>query len=378
MIYLDYSATTPVYDEVLNTFVEVNKKFIGNPNSIHKLGVEANLLIESSTKQISNILKLKDKEIIYTSGASESNNLAIKGICFKYPNRGKHIITTKLEHSSIIETLKYMETLGYKIDYVKLDENGLVDLDDLDRLITNDTILVSISSISSELGIKQPIDKIKKIIKKYPKTYFHSDMTQSIGKEIIDTEDIDLISFSAQKFYGLKGIGGLIKTKNIVIEPLIHGGKSTTIYRSGTPSPALITSTAKALRLVYENFNDKNNKVLELNKYLINKLKKLDIYINSNEYSTNHIINISLKNIKAETMLHALEQEDIFVSTKTACSTNDISDSVYELTKDRKKSENSLRISISYFTKKEDIDKFIEVFTEKLNSLTQLNSKKQI
>ena len=374
MIYLDYSATTPVYDEVLDTFVEVNKKFIGNPNSIHKLGVKSNELIEASTKQISNILKLNNKEIIYTSGASESNNLAIKGICFKYPNRGKHIITTKLEHSSIIETLKYMETLGYKIDYVKLDDNGVVDLDDLDRLITDDTILVSISSISSELGIKQPIDKIKKIIKKYPKTYFHSDMTQSIGKEIIDTKDIDLISFSAQKFYGLKGIGGLIKNKNIVIEPLIHGGKSTTIYRSGTPSPGLIASTAKALRLVYDNFEEKNKKVEELNKYLVNKLKELDIYINSNDYSINHIINISLKNIKAETLVHALEQEDIFISTKTACSTNDISDAVYELTKDKERSKNSLRISISYFTEEKDIEKL----KEKLNNLTELNSKNKI
>ena len=376
MIYLDYSATTPVYDEVLDTFVEVNKKFIGNPNSIHKLGVKSNELIEASTKQISNILKLNNKEIIYTSGASESNNLAIKGICFKYPNRGKHIITTKLEHSSIIETLKYMETLGYKIDYVKLDDNGVVDLDDLDRLITDDTILVSISSISSELGIKQPIDKIKKIIKKYPKTYFHSDMTQSIGKEIIDTKDIDLISFSAQKFYGLKGIGGLIKNKNIVIEPLIHGGKSTTIYRSGTPSPGLIASTAKALRFAYTDFDTKVNKVAELNKYLVSELEKLDIYINSNKYSIPNIVNISLKGIKSETMLHALEEEDIYISTKTACSTGNVSDSVYAVTKDRERSLYSLRISISYLTTKEELDAFIKIFKDKLKLLSKLNDKK--
>ena len=373
MIYLDYSATTPVDEDVLNTFVEVNRKFIGNPNSIHKLGVNAKELIDASTKQISSILKLEDKEIIYTSGASEANNLAIKGICFKYPDRGKHIITTKLEHSSIIETLKYLEKLGYKIDYVKLDENGLVDLDDLERLITDDTILVSISSISSEVGIRQPIDKIKSILKKYPKTYFHSDMTQSIGKENIDTKDIDLISFSAQKFYGLKGIGGLIKNKKIVLEPLIHGGKSTTIYRSGTPSPGLIASTSKALRLAYDNLLEKQNKVEDLNKYLVSKLKDLSISINSNKYSISNIVNISLYNIKAETMLHALEDKDIYISTKTACSTNDISDSVYAITRDIDKSKSSLRISISYLTKKEDIDKFISVFSDSLNNLSKLN-----
>ena len=373
MIYLDYSATTPVDEDVLNTFVEVNRKFIGNPNSIHKLGVNAKELIDASTKQISSILKLEDKEIIYTSGASEANNLAIKGICFKYPDRGKHIITTKLEHSSIIETLKYLEKLGYKIDYVKLDENGLVDLDDLERLITDDTILVSISSISSEVGIRQPIDKIKSIVKKYPKTYFHSDMTQSIGKENIDTKDIDLISFSAQKFYGLKGIGGLIKNKKIVLEPLIHGGKSTTIYRSGTPSPGLIASTSKALRLAYDNLLEKQNKVEDLNKYLVSKLKDLSISINSNKYSISNIVNISLYNIKAETMLHALEDKDIYISTKTACSTNDISDSVYAITRDIDKSKSSLRISISYLTKKEDIDKFISVFSDSLNNLSKLN-----
>ncbi|MBQ2640240.1 MAG: cysteine desulfurase [Bacilli bacterium] len=373
MIYLDYSATTPVNDEVLDTFVEVNKKFIGNPNSIHKLGVEAKKLIDASSKQISDILKLSNKEIIYTSGASEANNLAIKGICFKYLDRGKHIITTKLEHSSIIETLKYLEKLGYKIDYVKLDSNGLVDLVDLEKLITDDTILVSISSISSELGIRQPIDEIKEIIKKYPKTYFHSDMTQSFGKEIIDTEDIDLISFSSQKFYGLKGIGGLIKDKKIVIEPLIHGGKSTTIYRSGTPSPALIASTAKALRLAYDNLSEKQSKVKELNEYLVGELSKLDIYINSNEFPISNIVNISLKNIKSETMLHALENDEIYVSTKTACSNGDISDSVLTVTNDLERSKTSIRISISHLTSKEDIDKFLESFSNNLLKLSKLN-----
>ena len=376
MIYLDYSATTPVNEDVLNTFVEVNRKFIGNPNSLHKLGLKAKELIDASSKQISDILKLKDKEIIYTSGASEANNLAIKGVCLKYQNRGNHIITTKLEHSSVIEPIKYLESIGFTVDYVKLDSNGLVDLEDLENLITDNTILVSISSINSEVGIRQPISKIKEIIKKYPKVYFHSDMTQSIGKESIDTNDIDLVSLSSQKFFGLKGVGCLIKNKNLVIEPLIHGGKSTTVFRSGTPSPGLIASTAKAIRLVYTDFDSKLKKVEELNKYLVSELEKLDIYINSNSYSIPNIINISLKGIKSETMLHALEEEDIYISTKTACSTGDVSDSVYAVTKDRERSLYSLRISISYLTTKEELDKFISVFKTKLDSLSKLSDKK--
>ena len=376
MIYLDYSATTPVNEDVLNTFVEVNRKFIGNPNSLHKLGLKSKELIDASSKQISDILKLKDKEIIYTSGASEANNLAIKGVCLKYQNRGNHIITTKLEHSSVIEPIKYLESIGFTVDYVKLDSNGLVDLVDLENLINDNTILVSISSINSEVGIRQPIDKIKEIVKKYPKAYFHSDMTQSIGKEVIDTEDIDLVSFSSQKFFGLKGVGCLIKNKNLVIEPLIHGGKSTTIFRSGTPSPGLIASTAKALRLVYTDFDGKLKRVRELNEYLVTELKKLDIYINSNSYSIPNIINISLKGIKSETMLHALEEEDIYISTKTACSTGNVSDSVYAVTKDRERSLYSLRISISYLTTKEELDAFIKIFKDKLKLLSKLNDEK--
>ena len=201
-------------------------------------------------------------------------------------------------------------------------------------------------------------------------------MTQSIGKEVIDTKDIDLVSFSSQKFFGLKGVGCLIKNKNLVIEPLIHGGKSTTVFRSGTPSPGLIASTAKAIRLVYTDFDSKLKKVEELNKYLVSELEKLDIYINSNSYSIPNIINISLKGIKSETMLHALEEEDIYISTRTACSNGGISDSVYAVTNDEERSLYSLRISISYLTTKEELDTFIHVFKAKLSELSKLSSKK--
>ena len=374
MIYLDYSATTPVNDEVLDTFVKVTKKFIGNPNSLHKLGVEAKELIDASTKQIANILKIKEKEVIYTSGASESNNAAIMGVVNKYPNRGKHIITTRLEHSSVIAPISYLQNKGYEVDFLELDENGLVTIENLKKLIREDTILVSICAVNSEIGVIQPIEEIGGFLKEYPTIIFHSDITQAIGKVDISLENIDLASFSAQKFYGLKGIGCLIKKENILIEPLIHGGKSTTNYRSGTPAISLIVSLSKALRLIYENFDEKYNYVKELNNYLREELSKIEnVHINSNSHCSPYIINISIKNIKSEVMLHALEQEEIYISTKTACSNGSTSIGVFEITKNEDYASHSLRISLSYLTTKEELDKFLKVFNCKMKELDLFN-----
>ena len=172
MIYLDYSATTPVNDEVLDTFCKVSKNFVGNPNSLHKLGVEAKELIDASTRQIEDILKLHDKEVIYTSGASEANNTAIMGVVKKYPNRGHHIITTRLEHSSIIAPISALQNEGYEVSFVDLDENGLVTIENLKKLIRDDTVLVSIGCVNSELGIIQDIDRLGKFLKNYPKLIF--------------------------------------------------------------------------------------------------------------------------------------------------------------------------------------------------------------
>lgn len=369
MIYLDYSATTPVNEEVINTYVKVCKEYIGNPNSLHKLGVEAKRLIDAASLQIADILGVKASEVIYTSGASEANNLAIKGICLKYQSRGKHIITTELEHSSVIGPIAYLQKNGFEVDFVKLDSNGIVDLEHLKSLMRDDTILVSIASINSEVGIIQPISKIARIVKEYPKCYFHSDMTQSIGKEKVDLTDIDLVSFSGQKFFGMKGVGCLIKKENIIIEPLIHGGKSTTIFRSGTPATPLIVSLSKALRLSYEDFEKKSEKVLKLHDYIIDKLSRLDVYINSNSYCIPNIINISLKDIKSETMLHALEENDIYISTQTACSTGNYSKAVYAVIGDEDRASRSIRISLSYLTREDEIDTFIKIFSSLLVKL---------
>lgn len=374
MIYLDYSATTKTSDEVLDTFVKCSKEFIGNPNSLHALGVKSKNMIDSATKQIASLLNVKEKEIIYTSGASESNNLAIKGICEKYKNRGKHIITTPLEHSSIYGPIDYLINKGYTVDFVKLDEYGTVDLEDLENLIKEDTILVSINAVNSEIGILQPVDKIANIVKKHPKCFFHSDMTQAIGKIKVDISNIDLVSFSAHKFFGIKGIGVLIKKEKIELEPLIHGGKSTTIYRSGTPTLPLIVSTSKALRLALENIDEKEQHVKNLNTYLKEKLSNYDkVKINSNDKCIPHILNISVLGVKPETMLHALEKYEVYISTQSACSSSNArSAQVFALTHDETRASSSIRISISYITTKEEIDEFIKYFDICYKELTCL------
>ena len=369
MTYLDYSATTPVDEEVLNTFIKASK-YIGNPNSLHKLGVKAKHLIDASTNQIASILNIKPNEIIYTSGASESNNTVIKAI-EKFQNRGKHIITTSLEHSSIYAPLKYLEEKGFIIDYVPLND-GLVKVDELEKIITDDTVLVTISMVNSETGIRQPIEEIGKMLKKYHKIIFHSDITQAVGKIKFDLKNVDVASFSAHKFFGLKGIGVLYKKENLNLESLISGGKSTTSFRSGTPPTELIASLAKALRLSYENIDKDYLKVKKYNELLKEKLNKYkNVYINSNQNSIPHILNISVKGIKPETMLHSLEEDEVYISTQSACSTNSASKAVLALTHNEEKAKTSIRISISKKTTDIDIEKFLKAFDKSYKKLEE-------
>lgn len=365
MIYLDYCATTPVDKRVLNTFNKVCLDYPGNSNSLHKLGVEAHELEEYATGNIAKLLKLKDKDIIYTSGASESNNQAIKGICSKYKNRGRHIITTYLEHSSISSTVKYLTSQGFEIDYVRLDDSGQVDLDCLRRMMRNDTLLVSICLVDSELGIRQPIEEISKIVKEFPKCFFHVDCTQALGKIDIDFSLMDLASVSIHKIYGMKGIGLLIKNNSIVIDPIIHGGKSSTVYRSGTPALPLIVSSMKAIELVLKDINDNYRYVEKLKNKIIDKISKYDdVFINSTDKSIAYVINFSLMNIKPETFIHAMDEYDICISTKSACATSDISDAVYAVTRDIDKARHSIRVSLSFKTTDDEIDKFLYAFEE--------------
>ena len=363
MIYLDYSATTPVNEEVINTYSRVCREFIGNPNSLHKLGIEAKKIIDASTMQIANILGVKQSEIIYTSGASEANNLAIKGVTSKYKNRGKHIITTELEHSSIIAPLNYLQEEGYDIDFVKLDDNGLVDLDDLENLIRDDTVLVSIASVNSEVGIMQDMNKISEVVRRHKKVLLHSDVTQSIGKTKFDFSLVDLASMSCQKFFGMKGIGALIKRENLVIEPIIHGGKSTTIYRSGTPVVGQIVALEKALNTTFENFETRRKYVKELNDKIRNHINKYeDMYINTINDENSYILNISIKGIKAVDFKAELEKNGVCVSIKSACTvTITPSRIVMAMTRDRKRALSSWRISLSHLVEREEIEEFLNI-----------------
>ncbi len=371
MIYLDYAATTPVDDRVLDTYNKVCKQYVGNANSSHKLGMDSKHLIMKATEQISNILNIHKDEIIYTSGATESNNLALKGVCSFYKNRGNHIITTKIEHPSIKETTKYLIDNGYEVSYVNLLDNGLVDLEHLQQLIKDDTILVSICYVDSEVGLRQPIEEIGQILNNYKKVIFHVDATQAIGKVKVNFDNIDLVSFSAHKFYGLTGIGCLIKKKNIELEPLFHGGKSINKYRSGTPSVPLIVSTAKALRLSAEDIEKRFYHVVDLNK----KIKKYfsdfkNIIVNSNTECIPHILNISIIGIKPETFIRALEDKGIYLSTKSACSDmKQVSETLINLNKTNSIASSSLRISLSYLTTNEEIDQFLTTFKIIYNEL---------
>ena len=371
MIYLDYSATTPVEKQVLDSFNKVSLEYIGNANSLHKLGRESYHLMEASVKQIADLLKVNKDEVIFTSGASESNNLAIVGSVLKYKNRGKHILTTKLEHSSVLDTLKFLEKNGFEIEYINILDNGKIDINDLKNKIRDDTVLVSINQVNSEMGIIQDVNIIGEFLKQYPKIIFHVDGTQAIGKINVNLDSIDLYSFSGHKIYGLKGIGCLIKKKNIELEPIIHGGKSQTIYRSGTPVLPLYVSLAKALKLSLNDLDNKYDYVLKLNNKLKNNLETIkEIHINSNSNSIPHILNFSIKGIKPETLINSLSEEDIYISTKTACSNSDISDSVFELTKDENLAKSSVRVSISHLTTEEEIDKFFNVLKNKIEELS--------
>lgn len=375
MVYLDYSATTPVNSEVIDSFVKVCNKYPANPNSLHKLGVDAKNLIDASTKQIAAILGVKPNEVIYTSGSSEANNTAIKGICLKYQNRGKHILTTRFEHSSVYGPISYLQSLGFEMDFIDVDENGLVSIDSLKEKIREDTVLVTIASVNSEIGLMQPVLEVGKFLKEnYPKCFFHVDMTQSVGKYHLSLENIDLASFSGHKIYGMKGIGALIKKENIEILPLIHGGKSTTVYRSGTPTTPLIVSLAKALRLITSDMKKNYLFVGELNRVVREKLSSYEnVFINSNDVSLPYILNISVVGVKPETFLHALEEDDIYISTQTACSSSSTSSlAVYTLTKDEKRASSSLRISLSYLTTMRELEEFFKSFDKNYKKLTRI------
>jgi len=365
-VYLDYSATTKADPKVLAYFNDLAQNYSANPNSHHLLGEAAKNKIDEAISNICDYFSIKEEELIFTSGASESNNLAIKGLAENV--KGKHLITTELEHSSIYGPIGYLQKHGYRVDFVQLTKEGTVDLEHLKSLLKDDTFLVSICAIDSEVGIRQPIEEIGLLLKDYPNTYFHSDITQALGKVKLDLTNVDLASFSGHKIFCFKGIGGLIKRKGIKLTPLVHGGKSTTVFRSGTPATELIGALSESFNLFKNNLDEKYLLVKSLNKQLCEALTEFkEIYINSNEHSIPQILNISIMGRNSNDTQSFFTKHGISLSTKTACANNDdLSKSVLALTKDEGRALSSIRISLSYKTTAEEINYFIKVLRKYL------------
>lgn len=373
MIYLDYSANTPVDPEVLECFAHTERQFIGNPNSSHGAGREANAALSEITRSIAERLNIEPDEIIYTSGASEANNLAIKGIARTSRHLGKHIISTPLEHASVSAPLTYLQEQGYEIDLVDIERNGKIDVDHLRELLRKDTVLVAVCAVDSELGTPQPIEEIAEILKDHPNCRLHVDFTQAAGKTEFSLNGIDTASFAAHKFYGLNGSGILYKKKELVIEPLIHGGTSTTLYRSGTPTLALAAAFDKALGKALDGQKENAQSVKQKNTTLRNALSKYPkVRINSPEDAIPHILNISVQSVKGSDFQKALDDKGVCVSVKSACSVPGTpSRAVFAVSRDRKNALSSWRISLSHLTTDEEIKEFLEIFDDCYKELTR-------
>ena len=373
MVYLDYSATTPVLPEVLDSYNKVTEEYFGNPNSLHSLGVKSHELLESANKQICDLLKIKEDEFFYTSGATESNNLAIIGAALTYKRYGNRILVSTMEHPSVYGICKHLEKLGFVIDYVNVTNEGVIDFDDLKNKVTKDTILVSICAVNSEVGVRQPLKTVRQVIRKNNENcILHSDMTQAIGKVNINVNDVDLATISSHKIYGPKGIGLLYKTRGLVLTPLLYGHDDSLV--PGTPALPLIVSFAKALRLALKDITKKEETVKKHYYKIVEHLSNNypNVIINSSKYCIPHILNISLMDIKPETFIHALEKDEVYVSSNTACSKGKKSESVYQMTHDDKRSETTIRISISPYTLPSEITEFLESFDKHYNELIKL------
>ncbi len=371
MVYLDYAANTPVDKEVLDLYYDVTLKYFGNPNSSHKLGRDANQYIEKCTRNIAKNLRVLPEEIIYTSGATEANNLVIKGICERYKNYGKHIIISSLEHNSIVSPATVMQDLGFDVELIPVTKEGIIDIESLKKMIRPDTILVSICSVDSEIGLVQPIEEISSFLSKYPHTFFHTDATQALGKVNIDFSKVDLITIAPHKFYGINGIGILIKKKNVSLKPMIYGGRSTTVFRSGTPVVASIAATDKALEIAIKEQKTRYEYVDKLNQKIIKYLSQYPfVHLNHSSLSIPFTINFSIKGVKALEIVRMLDERDIYVSTKTSCCPVDTpSKLVYAYTKDKSLALTSIRISLSHLTTVSEINEFIKCFEECIKEL---------
>ena len=374
MIYLDYAATTPLHDEVYKGYVDLLHRYFYNADSLYDKGVEVNYLMEKSRSLIADMLHVKTNELIFTGSGSEANVMAIKGLAFQYRGRGNHIITTTIEHSSVYETCRQLEDVfGFKVTYLPVDSQGNISLEQLENSITRDTILVSIMAVNNEIGVINPVSKIKEIVQKYDKVRLHVDMVQALGKIDVDLTGLDCATFSAHKIYGLKGSGLLYKKENTQIVATVTGGQQEYGLRAGTANACTNIIFAKTLRLALSSLSTNYIKVSQINQYLRSQLATIKdiVFISDERYCLPYILNFACVGYPPEVILHALEAYEIYISTRSACSSKSakLSRSIAALHLDDRIAASAVRVSLSALTTQQNIDIFIKVLQEILHTI---------
>lgn len=383
-IYMDNAATTRVKEEVLEAMLPYLKENYGNPSSVYSLGTRSKVALEDSRKVIADLLNANPREVFFTSGGSESDNWALKGIAYKYKDKGKHIITSKIEHHAILHTCEYLEKQGFEVTYLDVDEYGLIDLEDLKNSIREDTILISIMYANNEIGTIEPIKEIGEIAKEKD-IFFHTDAVQAFGNIKIDVKElnIDLLSISAHKINGPKGVGALYVKQGIKLDPLIIGGGQERSKRAGTENIAGIVGFAKAAELIYENLEEKNKKLIELRDYLISEVKKNIDYVRLNGHPTKRLpgnTNICFEFIEGESLLLSLDMLGIAGSSGSACTSGSLDPShvLLAIGLSHEIAHGSLRLSLGEDNTKEEIDYVVEnlkTIVQRLRDMSPLYEK---
>ncbi len=374
MIYFDNAASTRVDEDVLERFKKECDKNYANTGSFHSFGQNLANNLKKIEKEILQTLKLplNDYEIIFTSGATEANNLAIFGTTYFYRNRGKHIITSSIEHPSVLNCFKKLEGEGYKVTYLNVNEDGLINIDELKSSINNETILVSIMAVNNEVGNILNLEEVKEVVKNYPKCIFHSDLAQTLGKYDVNFSLFDLMTISSYKVYGLKGIGALIKKKKCNLVPLLCGGTQQNGYRVGTMDYAGIATFDYTIQKAINDYDVNHNHVKELFDYVVNEFNKIDeIKVHKFPNQVPYIVNFSLKTKSASVLIEALSNEEIYVSSKASCSNklHSVSHVVLAIYKDEKEALNSIRVSFSKNNTLEECKIFVSKVKEILPKL---------
>lgn len=378
MIYFDNSATTLPFKEVIDSFATVSTKYFGNPSSLHGLGATSEKLLSQARKQVAQLLQVQEQEILFTSGGTEGNNLAIKGAALAFKGRGKHIVTSAIEHASVKEAYEQLKTLGFEVTEVPVDQFGRVSVQDVMEAVRHDTILVSIMHVNNEVGSIQPVEEIGLALKDKNKVLFHVDYVQGICKVPLSLKAsyIDMCTISAHKFHGIKGTGVLYIRDGVKIAPLFSGGSQEKKIRSGTENLAGAVSLAKALRMSQEMMKTEQTKLMHVHAFLRQELAKIDqvvIHTPTKNFAP-HILNFSVPWVKSEVLVHALEEKEIYVSTTSACSSKNkaMSETILKMTQNQKLAETSIRISLSYANNMQEAKQFIKVLKEVLQNLQEV------